>query len=385
MFKCIPLFDFLSPLFEKKGLVEKAVLILQGLYEACSPRLSRIAEKMPGHPDANYKLVQRFLGQVDLKAILQRFFQEEAEFVIGDPTEIARPQAKKTEYVGPLSDGQTLGYWLLILATPFRGRAIPFHFISYSARTIGAQITSRNQEHFRAFAAIKPLLGERPLVLDREFSYLELLQTLVTEQIHFVIRLKVGLPQVSLLDGQGQLIKLTPPSPDQTVRYLQVWYRGLVQVNLIGVWRAGFQTPLWIMTDLEPDRGVEIYLKRMKIEQSFRDCKSLLGLDQLMNKQQSRMEQMVALTLLAYVVGLLFGEALRDVTYADVQPSEVTFVDLLTTPRNPHLRPKWKQYSGLFIFLKHQLRITPDTFKLLYQPVLLAFSCLVFGNVRTFV
>ncbi len=99
----------MSQLFEKKSLVKKAEVIIQGLYEACSPRLSRIAEKMPGRPDANYKLVQRFLAQVDLKAVLQRFFQEEAEFVIGDPTEIARPQAKKTEYVGQLSDGQTLG------------------------------------------------------------------------------------------------------------------------------------------------------------------------------------------------------------------------------------------------------------------------------------
>ncbi len=246
-------------------------------------------------------------------------------------------------------------------------------------------MTSRNQEHFRAFAAIKPLLGERPLVLDREFSYLELLQTLVTERVHFVIRLKVGLPQVSLLDGQGQPIKLTPPPLDQTVIYHQVLYRGLVKVNLIGVWRAGFQTPMWIMTDLEPARGLEIYLKRMKIEQSFRDCKSLLGLDQLMNKHQSQMEQMVALTLLAYVVGLLFGEALRDVTYAKVQPADVTFAGLLTVPRNDQLSSKWKHYSGLFILLKHQLRISPDTFKLLHLPVLQAFSCLVFGNVRTFV
>jgi hypothetical protein len=117
---------------------------------------------MPELPAANYKTIQRFLAEVDLKYTLQRLFQEEAEFVIGDPTEIQRPQAKHTEYVGHLSDGKTLGYWLLVLATPFRGRAIPFHFISYSSTAINAQATSRNQEHFRAFADIKALLGERP-------------------------------------------------------------------------------------------------------------------------------------------------------------------------------------------------------------------------------
>ncbi|MGZ6347888.1 MAG: transposase, partial [Anaerolineales bacterium] len=193
------------------------------------------------------------------------FFQEEAEFVIGDPTEMPRPQAKKTAYVGELSDGQSLGYWLLVLATPFRGRAIPFHFVLYSSKIIGAQATSRNQEHFRAFAQIKPWLGERPLVLDREFSYLELLQNLVVEHIHFIIRLKVGLPQVNLIDAQGQPLKLIA-QPNQTVIYRQVWYKGLVPVNVIGLWRPGFQTPLWVMTDLEPEKGLAIYLRRMKIE-----------------------------------------------------------------------------------------------------------------------
>ena len=222
-------------------------------------------------------------------------------------------------------------------------------------------------------------------MLDSDFSYLELLQTLLTGQVHFVIRLKVGLPQVTLIDSLGQPVKLTPPSPDQTVIYRDVLYRGLIKVNLIGVWRAGFQTPMWIMTDLEPAKGVQIYLKRMKIEESFRDCKSLLGLDQLMNKPQAHMEQTVALTLLAYVVGLLFGEAVRDVTYAQVSPTEVTLAYLLTVPRIENIRSKWHHYSGLFILLKHQLRIPPETVKLLHQPVIQAFSCLLFGYVRSFV
>ena len=175
--------------------------------------------------------MQRFLTKVNLKSILLRFFQEQAEFVIGDPTEMERPPAKKTAYVGQLADGKTLGYWLLILASPFRGRAIPFHFITYSSQTIGAQVTSRNQEHFRAFAALKSLLGSRPLVLDREFSYLELLQNLVVEQIHFVIRLKVGLPQITLLDREGQAIKLVAKAGKQVI-YRGVFYKGVIQVNL---------------------------------------------------------------------------------------------------------------------------------------------------------
>jgi hypothetical protein len=384
MNKCINLYDFLNNLFDQEQLIRKAMMIIQGVLEACSPRLSRIAEKMPGRPDANYKIIQRFLAQVDLKAVLLRFFQEEADFVIGDPTEMKRPQAKKTSYVGQLSDGQTLGYWLLVLATPFRGRAIPFHFITYSSKTIGAQATSRNQEHFRAFAQVKVLLGERPLVLDREFSYLELLQNLLLEHIHFVIHLKIGLPQVSLLDNQGQPVKLIA-KPNETVIYPQLWYKGLVPVNVIGLWRAGFQSPLWVMTDLEPEKGLQIYLQRMKIEQSFRDCKNLLGLEQAMNKQQGQLEQMIALTLLAYVVGLFLGEALRDVSYGSVAPAELAYQDLLDTPQNKPISTKWKHYSGLFVLLKQQLRIPPEVLCLLQKPVSQALATLVLGNVRSFV
>ena len=54
----------------------------------------------------NYKAIQRFLGSTDPQAVLLRLFQEEAPFVIGDPTEMPRPQAKKSEYVGTLNDGE---------------------------------------------------------------------------------------------------------------------------------------------------------------------------------------------------------------------------------------------------------------------------------------
>jgi len=132
-----------------------------------------------------------------------------------------------------------------------------------------------------------------------------------------------------LTDAQGQAIKLIP-QPGKTVVYRQVRYKGLVPVNLIGLWREGFQTPLWVMTDLEPEQGVGIYLKRMKIEESFRDCKDLLGIDRVMNKQQAQMEQMVALALLAYVVGLFIGEALRDVSWGQLKPEQVAYETLLS-------------------------------------------------------
>jgi hypothetical protein len=75
---------------------------------------------------------QRFLQENDPQMQLKMLVNKEADFVIGDPTEIKRPHADKTEYVGTLKDEETKVFWMLTLATPFRGRAIPFHFITYS-------------------------------------------------------------------------------------------------------------------------------------------------------------------------------------------------------------------------------------------------------------
>ena len=82
---------------------------------------------------------------------------------------MSRPHARKTSYVGTLSDEKTPGFWLLVPATPFRGRAIPCSFVTYSSQTINDQCTSRSLEHWRSFAEVLELRGDRPLALDREF------------------------------------------------------------------------------------------------------------------------------------------------------------------------------------------------------------------------
>jgi hypothetical protein len=50
--------------------------------------------------------------------------------------------------------------------------------------------------------------------------------------------------------------------------------------------RKGFKEPLWIITNLEPLEGLRIYKARMKIDESFKDLKSLLNLEKIMNKKR---------------------------------------------------------------------------------------------------
>jgi|SRR5271157_128840 len=265
MNKFIYLQEFVGYLFDDQAIARKAKTVVEGILKARSPRLSDIAREMVGNEAANYKYIQRFLNVADPQGVLVRLFQSEASFVIGDPTEMPRPQAKKTDYVGTLSDGETSGYWVLFLATPFHGRAIPCHFVNYSSKTINQEATSRNRCHFQAFDQLKELLGEKPLVLDREFSYLEVLENLVVEKLNFFIRLKVG---PNFCDGEGKPVVLSV-SKGETRILNKLFYKAKVFVNVIGVWRLGFAEPMWLMTNLKAEEGLSIYLQRMKIEKNL--------------------------------------------------------------------------------------------------------------------
>jgi hypothetical protein len=383
MDKFIRIFEFAQQLFGDDKTAQQASEIIEGIMSACSPRLSEIAAKMPGGEAASYKRIQRFLQGVDPCEALKMLFNEEAEFVIGDPTEIERPHANQTEYVGTLIDGQTKGFWMLTLATVLRGRAIPFHFVTYSSRTFEDQPSSRNLEHFKAIQEVRQLIGHRPIVFDREFSYLILLRNLVEEEVHFVIRLNLGAnaPLFYYDAEQKQPLRLLIAPINKPRIYRQVYYMGEVCLNVIGIWRDGFKQPLWIMTNMDPEAALALYDQRMKIEICFRDLKSLLHIDKIMNKSQRYLDKMLAMVMLAYAVCLIVGEAIRDVQYAQVDPDELNLLEVPEVDK----RSRWYLFSGPFLLLKQRYRLHHSVLRQIVKAALLIFTQLVFANVRTLV
>ncbi|MEO0133015.1 MAG: transposase [candidate division WOR-3 bacterium] len=386
MRKSIKLHPFLQSLFDDPSTASKAAEIGEAILSARSLRLTEIAAKMRGSSAASYKRIQRFLHQADPRQALWRLFQEQAEFVIGDPNEIERPQAYRTETVGTLKDGKTKGFWALVLGTAYRGRAIPCGLITYSSQTIAQGLDSRNLNHLRAFAELKGLLGERPLVLDREFSYLELLKFLVTEPVNFVIRLNLRSRPPKFWDSDGREVGLTL-SRGGNVIHRHVWYKGKVCVNLVGIWDKGFADPLWILTNLPAKEGLRIYQKRMKLEESFRDRKSFFGMDKLMNKRQESMEKMLALLLLVYAIGLLIGEGLRDWLYGEpIREQEITPQDeRIPDDAQRKKGRKWKCYSGLFILIMQKWSLSTSEWHRIICNALAAFITIVPPPVLTYV
>jgi hypothetical protein len=384
MYDFMRILDFAKLLFANEKMAIKASEIIEALLEARSPRISDIADQMSGNYDASYKSIQRFLKSEDLLGALQSLFNEEAEFVIGDPTEIERAGAKKREYVGTLKDGKTRGFWMLTLATPLRGRAIPCHFTTYSSASIETEVSSRNLEHQRGIREIALLVGERPIVLDREFSYLSLLENFHAAGMSYVIRLNQGAkpPKFYRDTKKKEEVKLMIAQNGKQEAYHQLYYKGEIPVNLSGVWRKGFKKPLWVMTNLTPQEGMRIYQERSKIECSFRDQNSLLGMDKVMNKRKNYLEKMLALLLIAYAIALLVGEAIRDVRYSETKPEEI---DLLSKPE-VEKTSKWHSFSGVFILLKRRRRLDESVLAEIVATAFNIFSDLVDGkNVRSFV
>jgi len=68
----------------------------------------------------------------------------------------------------------------------------------------------------------------------------------------------------------------------KTKHIRKAYYRGEVEVKVAGVWEKGQNEPLWVMGNSPScERLIEVYQERMKLEQGFRDNKSLLNLKRL--------------------------------------------------------------------------------------------------------
>jgi hypothetical protein len=53
----------------------------------------------------------------------------------------------------------------------------------------------------------------------------------------------------------------------------------------------------------------------MKIEESFENLKSLLGLERIMSENRQYREKLIMLVAIAYTIGVLVGEKIRDRVY----------------------------------------------------------------------
>src|SRR3954468_21874864 len=102
------LIPFTEKLFDREE--EKAARILFAILQTRSPRKSDWSQVFSESSEgANYRTIDRTLPRLDAENALMRLYDPDTSFVLVDPTEIERKQAKNTELRGSSFGRQDFG------------------------------------------------------------------------------------------------------------------------------------------------------------------------------------------------------------------------------------------------------------------------------------
>lgn len=197
-----------------------------------------------------------------------------------------------------------MGYQSLFASVPYHGRALAFAFVIFHYSNIEDSLNQIEKTFFAYINDLLKLYGLKPiLILDRGYADVKIISYLKQLRIHYVIRVPNNV-YIRLPGYEGNLSGL-----QQTGKWSSVFYQQQVQelVNLISFWgkdRDGRAELIYLVTDLDPETAQDFYRLRMRIEEAFRDLKSVLGLKELRLKVniKERLGRLVFGAVLAVVI-----------------------------------------------------------------------------------
>jgi hypothetical protein len=201
----------------------------------------------------------------------------------------------------------------LLIGLVFEGRVLPIAFSCFMKQFIHK---SQNiLEHSLILAAMSCFPVEfRPLlILDRGFARVALLIYLRQEGIPFLCRAKRNV--MVYVNGKGRTLGRFKIKPGQLRRY-SVFYHSQKKeaLDLIIYFGKGYKQPWYLLvpsgTSLTAEQIVELYAKRMSIEQGFRDWKTHLGIRGLVFRGDNPAPRLTRLLLafsLSYLLCLSLG------------------------------------------------------------------------------
>jgi hypothetical protein len=207
------------------------------------------------------------------------------------------------------------GIETLLIGLVFEGRVLPIAFSCFMKKFIHK---SQNiLEHSLILAAMScfPVEWRPLLILDRGYSRVALLIHLRQEGIPFLCRAKRSV--MVYLQGQtkGKTLGRFKIKRGQLLRY-SVFYHSQKKepLDLIIYFGKGYQEPWYLLvppgTSLTAKEIVELYAKRMSIEQGFRDWKTHLGVRGLVfygDNPAPRLTRLLLAFSLSYLLCLALG------------------------------------------------------------------------------
>jgi Transposase DDE domain len=205
------------------------------------------------------------------------------------------------------------GIETLFIGLVFEGRVLPIAFSCFMKKFIHK---SQNiLEHSLILAAMSCFAVEfRPLlILDRGYARVALLIQLHQEGIPFLCRAKRSV--MVYLNGKGQTLGRFKIKPGQIRRYSVLYHSQKKEpLDLIIYFGKGYKEPWYLLvpsgTSLTAEEIVELYAKRMSIEQGFRDWKTHLGVRGLVfygDNPAPRLTRLLLAFSLSYLLCLALG------------------------------------------------------------------------------
>jgi hypothetical protein len=174
------------------------------------------------------------------------------------------------------------GIETLLMGLVFEGRVLPIAFSCFMKKFI---YKSQNiLEHSLILAAMScfPVEARPFLILDRGYARVSLFIHLREEGIPFLCRAKRSVMVYFQGQTKGQTLGRFKIKPGQLLRYPVLYHSQKKEpLDLIIYFGKGYQEPWYLLvpsgTSLTAQQIVELYAKRMSIEQGFRDWKTHLG------------------------------------------------------------------------------------------------------------
>jgi hypothetical protein len=275
---------------------------------------------------------KRLLNQLNNKAQWQRIsenyqrsfadkIQSDTPLII-DMTDIAKPRAKKMQYIATVRDGSrgnlTTGYWCVeVYAHLNKHVTIPLAMHTYSIED--PDVYSENKQISAVIKQVNDAVdGKGIWIGDRGFDRLNLYKGLFKENTHFIIRQK-GDRHVVLDNGTHTEVELlcqrcyqnqVVNGNNSRIIYIAVKLPQRTEtLYLVAVFSARYERPLMLLTtmkvfNLSQARDiVRNYVKRWKCEEAIAFLKGRIGFEQFSVRNYERMKHLILLAMLA--VGFL--------------------------------------------------------------------------------
>jgi len=205
------------------------------------------------------------------------------------------------------------GIETLLIGLVFEGRVLPIAFSCFMKHLIHKSQNILEHSLILATMSCFPVEFRPVLILDRGYARVALLIHLRQEGIPFLCRAKRSV--MIYLNGKGQTLGRFKIKPGQIRRYSVLYHSQKKELlDLIIYFGKGYKEPWYLLvpsgTSLTAEEIVELYAKRMSIEQGFRDWKTHLGVRGLVfygHDPAPRLTRLLLVFSLSYLLCLALG------------------------------------------------------------------------------